>query len=404
MYANVNAVLLDEIVARASGMSAEAFRRAALYEPLGLGATGARPHDGIVVPDLAEPYVPDGVGGWSRAANLLGIAADTLTTSLDDLTRWVLALRSGKVDGVSVTAAMAEPARLRDETSVHYGLGLAVRRYRGLTVLCHSGSQPGYKAHIAYVPERDVGVVILSNREDARPTALATAIMDEAIGNTSSSHPAREPSGRPEATAQALAGTYVDVDAGEWLELAVEGDVLRGETLGDPIFLYPERDGLFRHGDDYRAIVPAELYVEMGDGAGVLRLILGGQTLALRRFDAPSYMPDALAAFAGVYESREVASRHTVSVAGEALIVEYGLGCDEGLAFAMEPIAPDVFLVRPTAPGVAYRHVFRFERDAAGAVVAAVVTMERLKRWRLDRVAHDGTPSRGKETHGHENR
>jgi len=403
MYANVNAVLLEEIVARASGMPAEAFRRAVLYEPLGLGATGARPHEGIVVPDLAEPYVPDGIGGWSRATNLLGIAADTLTASLDDLTRWILALRSGAVDGVLLTAAMAEPARLRDDTSVHYGLGLAVRRYRGLTVLCHSGSQPGYKAHIAYVPERDLGVVILSNREDARPTALATAIMDEAIGNVPASHPMREARSRPGAIAQAraLVGTYVDVDAGEWLELAVEGDVLRGETLGDPIFLYPEREGVFRHGDDYRAIVPAELHVETG---GHLRLMLGSQTLALRRFVAPSYTPAALAAFAGVYESGEVASRHTVSVAGETLIVEYGLGRDEGLAFLMEPIAPDVFLVRPTAPGIAYRHVFRFERDAAGTVMAAVVTLERLKGWRLERVGPGATPSRGKETHGHENR
>jgi hypothetical protein len=256
------------------------------------------------------------------------------------------------------------------------------------------------------VPERALGVVILSNREDARPTALATAIMDEAIENFPASQPAREAGRRPGATTQAkaLAGTYVDVDAGEWLELAAEGDVLRGETLGDPISLYPERDGLFRHGDDYRAIVPAELYVETGGATGDLRLILGGQTLALRRFDAPRYTPDALAAFAGVYESLEVASRHTVSVAGQALVAEYGLGCDEGLAFTMEPIAPDVFLVRPTAPGIAYRHVFRFERDPAGAVVAAVVTMERLKRWRLERVAHDVTPSRGKETHGHENR
>ena len=52
-----------------------------------------------MVPDLAEPYVPDGAGGWSRATNLLGIAADTLTTSPEDLTRWVLALRTGAVGG-----------------------------------------------------------------------------------------------------------------------------------------------------------------------------------------------------------------------------------------------------------------------------------------------------------------
>jgi hypothetical protein len=43
--------------------------------------------------------------------------------------------------------------------------------------------------------------------------------------------------------------------------------------------------------------------------------------------------------------------------------------------------------VEPTGPGIAYRHVFRFERDGAGAVVAAVVTMERLKGVRLVRTA-----------------
>ena len=193
MYANVNVLLLDELVARVSGMPAEAFRRAVLYEPLGLVDTAARPHEGLVVPDMAEPYVPDGAGGWSRATDLLGIAADPLTTSPEDLTRWVLALRAGAVGGIAVTAAMAERTRLRDGTPIHYGLGLAVRRYRGLTVLCHSGSQPGYKAHIAYVPERDVGVVILSNREDTRPAALAASILEEAIGRDfPGPHPAAE--------------------------------------------------------------------------------------------------------------------------------------------------------------------------------------------------------------------
>jgi len=46
-----------------------------------------------------------------------------------------------------------------------------------------------------------------------------------------------------------------------------------------------------------------------------------------------------------------------------------------------------VFLVEPTGPGIAYRHVFRFERDGAGTVAAAVVTMERLKGVRLARTA-----------------
>jgi D-aminopeptidase len=394
MYANVNAVLLEAVIARVSGTSAEAFRRAALYEPLGLTATGARAHEGVVLPDLAEPYVADGAGGWSRATDLLGIAADTLTTSLDDLTRWLVALRTGVVGGVEVTAAMAERTRLKDGTPVHYGLGLAVRRYRGLTVLCHSGSQPGYKAHIAYVPARDVGLVILSNREHTSPTALAAAIMDEVIGDDfPSSHPAgarghASNAGFTPEEAMAIDGTYVDLDTGEWASVAMDGGVLRAETLGDPLFLYRAADGMFRDGDDYRATVPAELRVEIGPGPfdATCRLRLGGQALVLRKWSAREHAPDALAAFAGRYESPEIDSRHRMSVQGSTLIVEYDPGGDRGLAFPMEPVAPDVFLVRPMAPGIAYRHVFRFERDAAGTVAGAVVTMERLKGVRLDKV------------------
>jgi D-aminopeptidase len=125
MYGNVNMLLLDELVARVSGMPTQAFCRTALYERLDLVHTAARPHEGVVVPELAEPYVPDGAGGWTRATHLLGIAADTLTTTPEDLTRWVLALRAGAIGGIPVTAAMAERTRLRDGTPVHYGLGLA---------------------------------------------------------------------------------------------------------------------------------------------------------------------------------------------------------------------------------------------------------------------------------------
>jgi len=376
MYANVNVLLLDELIARVSGMPADAFRRAALYEPLGLTATSARPHEGILVPDLAEPYVPDGRGGWSRSHDLL-------------------ALRAGTVNGVAVTAAMAEPARLRDGTPIHYGLGLAVRRYRGLTVLCHTGSQPGYKAHLAYVPARDLGVVILSNREDTSPAALAASVMAELIGDDfPAPHPAAAAGRRagaialPAAQRSAIEGSYVDLETGEWAALTLQDGVLRGETLGDPVVLYDDGAGALRDGDDYRATVPVELRVEPGPGPDdvTCRVNLGGQRVALRKCHPPRYAADALAAFTGRYENAEIGSRHVIRVRDGALIVEYGPGADRALGFVMEPVAPDIFLVRPTAPGIAYRHVFRFERGDDGAVTGAVVTMERLKGVRLRRV------------------
>jgi hypothetical protein len=154
------------------------------------------------------------------------------------------------------------------------------------------------------------------------------------------------------------------------------------------VFLYDEGGGVFRDGDDYRATVPVELRMELGPHPGdvTCRMNLGGQRIALRRCDAPVYSADALGAFTGRYESSEIGSRHSIRIQDGALTLEYGPGADRALRFVMEPIAPDMFLVRPTAPGIAYRHVFRFERGDDGAVVGAVVTLERLKGVRLRRV------------------
>jgi CubicO group peptidase (beta-lactamase class C family) len=372
LYTNVNHVLLEEIVRRAGGDPPDAFRRAVLYKPLGLAAA-SRPHDGLTLDDLAEPYaLHDGV--WRRSHDLLGIAGDVLTASLDDLVRWVLTLRSGSIGDVPITAAMARPARLADGTPLYYGLGLAVRRYRGLTVLCHTGTQPGYKAHIAFAPERDLGIVVLANREAVRPAPLTAQVMDAVL---SGDFPAAMPRSVG-AVDPALAGTYVDADSGEFLSIAVADGMLQAETCGDTLYLYRGADGVYRDADDYRAGIPATLRFEDTQRC---RLELGGLRANLQRH-APARLE--LDDYVGRYENAAIDSVHTVTRAGERLFIQYGPGFDAARRFVMQPIAPDIFLVRPTAPGVAHRHVFRFRREA-GRVTQAAVTMERLKRVRLSR-------------------
>ncbi|MBL8687493.1 MAG: serine hydrolase [Rhodospirillaceae bacterium] len=381
MYANVNFVLLEEILRRLAG-DADALRRDAIYRPLGLAGTADRPHEGIVLANLAQPYVADGKDGWTRATDLLGISGDTLTTSLDDMARWVAAFGRGQVGDLDLRP-MAEPARLADGRAIHYGLGLCIRPYRGLTVLGHTGSQPGYKTHIAYVPALNVGVVVLSNREDTRASALAVEILDAVAGGFPSPHPAKTSRKAPH-RAESLPGVYVEPETGEWMQVTLGADgVLTCETLGDSLWLYEEAPGIFRHGDDYRCDTPADA-VFSHDGC---RLHRGGHVNAMVKQKPVIYTPAQLAAFAGDYASAAIASHHEVRLAGGGLSIRYGLGFDRDRVFAMQPVAPDIFLVRPTAPGVAHRHVFRFERDGAGAVTGMQVTLDRLKGVRLERVA-----------------
>jgi CubicO group peptidase (beta-lactamase class C family) len=394
LYCNAGFVLLGDILRRVTGQDIDAFRRVEIYDKLGLTATAARSHDGIVLPNLAEGYVRDGTSGksgpWCRATEILGISGDTLTSSLADMTLWLGALRAGRIGQIAVTEAMATRCTLANGRPIHYGLGLAIRRYRGLTLLCHSGTQPGYKAHITYTPERDVGVVVLANREDLQPSALALAALEAVLeGEFRTSFPAAAlpPGGN---SWDWTARDYVDPHTGEWMRLSAEDGVLRGETLGDPFRLYPQPDGTFRDSDDYVATVPVALRPEW-DGPGapeICHVDLGGQACRFVRAEAPTLTADDLAQYTGIYRNAEIGSRHRIRAAPEGgLTIEYGPPFERVMRFPLQPIHQDIFLARPTAPGVSHRHIFRFQRDKSGRVTSAIVTMERLKGVRLARGA-----------------
>ena len=241
LYCNTGFVLAAEILRRASGLeSADAWRRQALYAPLGLAATGARPSDDQVVPGLATGYVSDGQGGWRIGTNLLGIAGDVVTSSLEDMARWI----GSWCAGAGYLRSMAQAALLADNSVIHYGLGVEIRRYRGLRVLNHPGSQPGWKAHVAHVPERGLGFVMLSNREDSTPTrrfpAVAEIMLDGGL-------PRRHPGALAEMQRAhtfihmdkpaRIDGLYANEASGELLWLKMVDGGFEVETLGDPVRL-----------------------------------------------------------------------------------------------------------------------------------------------------------------------
>ncbi|ETW97420.1 MAG: hypothetical protein ETSY1_22765 [Candidatus Entotheonella factor] len=229
IYNNTNFVLLAEIIRRITGLDADAFRREVIYKPLGMQATGARASDDQVLPNLATGYVASGTGRFVSGVNLLGIAGDVVTTCLDDMVKWVNAWRAGVIGNVSITEQMAQRAAVGNGDDVFYGLGLAVRDYRGWRLYCHSGSQPGYKTHLAYMPDQDFGFVLLSNREEIRPTARCVEVMEALYqAEFSRPHPAvavseqLQQSGFAPDQLQQLSGTYLEPVAGEVMRLRLQ--------------------------------------------------------------------------------------------------------------------------------------------------------------------------------------
>jgi len=63
-----------------------------------------------------------------------------------------------------------------------YALGWRIYDYGGHALINHSGTVEGYAAQIAWLPERDVGIVILANTRAERVWRILPAFLDNELG------------------------------------------------------------------------------------------------------------------------------------------------------------------------------------------------------------------------------
>jgi CubicO group peptidase (beta-lactamase class C family) len=378
VYTNIQFNLCALAIARTTGKTFGAALAELIFEPLGMTRTVIRDDPETMLDGLACPYIKDGAE-WRRGAWAFGVSgAGGLVSDLDDLVRWNRALRAGSVNGIPI-AAMTERGQLVDGAKVNYGMGLGIRTWRGLTVWVHGGSLPGYKANVARVPERDLGFILLSNREDADPYKRLQRFLELTLGEAIPPSPAP---GLDEATLGALEGTFVDTVSGEPLTLSRNGAGLAGDKLGYALSLAPQGGGVFH--DDWSNF-GTTIRVESADSGPHLHVDFGGQRGVYLPASPPALSEAELDAFAGRYLCPALATEHTVMRRNDGLVVRFGPAFHKEAELAMSPLGPDLFHAKGGRPGWVSQHVLRFAR-AGGAVVGYRISSDRLKDIAFTRV------------------
>src|SRR5262249_50958508 len=153
------------------------------------------------LPDVATPHLfQNGAAIPIAYRNIDNIApAGSINSSVLDMARWLrFVLAKGTFNGQQ----LIRPATLReiespqtivpapDDTlmpSTHfraYGLGIGMSDYLGVKVLSHTGGIDGMLSQVTFVPERNFGVVILTNTEGHNNlfAALARRVLDAYLG------------------------------------------------------------------------------------------------------------------------------------------------------------------------------------------------------------------------------
>ena len=183
-YSNSNYALLAAIIERTTGKRYEQFLAEALFEPLALTSLhhcAPLPTE----PHHARGYVLDGERITSAPAeNMNWIRGDGgMCASAEDLARWARALATGRAVTRDTYRRMVRSERLGDGIIPEYGFALSLVPLDGKhRRISHGGRMAGFTGVLAYYPDHDVAIAILTNRSGLWLEAVEQAIARAVFG------------------------------------------------------------------------------------------------------------------------------------------------------------------------------------------------------------------------------
>ena len=181
-YSNANYAALADVVARASGMTYDAYLRRKVFEPLGMASSGAGL--GAQRAPLATPY--SGATAYTVPTPTLSLdlfyGAGSVVASAADLARWDAALLQGRFLGTRARNDLWTAGRLANGNAVPYAMGFVPESLAGHREVWHNGLTPlaGGYCYNAIFPDDDLAVIVLSNGSDFsdRPEAMVREVID----------------------------------------------------------------------------------------------------------------------------------------------------------------------------------------------------------------------------------
>ncbi len=183
-YSNSGYILLTAIVEKASGRSWTDYVSEHLFRPAGMMASSAAINGGLLPNEPGVGYQPEG-DGWVSAFPISltwPLGAGAIRSSVHDLWKWNTAIHKGKL----LTPAMREkaftPYRLADGSLTDYGYGWMFSNVQGSLTHEHSGGIDGSTTNSLYLPQEDLYVAVLVNRQAFDASVLAPTLAAIALG------------------------------------------------------------------------------------------------------------------------------------------------------------------------------------------------------------------------------
>ncbi|MGA8090205.1 MAG: serine hydrolase [Terracidiphilus sp.] len=278
-YSNSNFIVLGVVIEKVSGKKYADLLRERIFEPLGMKDSGLD-SDELVLPKRAEGYRPGPHGIEIARSESMSIpwSAGSIYSTTGDLLKWEHGLFGGKILNAESLKLMTTPGK------GDYGLGVFIQNRDGIRIVSHGGGIEGFNTHLAYAPEKQIAVVVLSNVNGGAPGTMGGQLMDTVLGKPVVLASERKPVPISKEELTKFVGVY-DTAPTFSLTIAIAGDHLTGQGTGQPaidMMYQGVKDG---HPSFFIAQVGAEIeFVPDASGAiGSLILHQGGQNIPAKK-------------------------------------------------------------------------------------------------------------------------
>lgn len=197
-YSNIAFLTAGKIIEKVSGKSWDEYVKTNFIQPLEMNRTLTSTSQIKHTTNVATPYfLEDGKNHELDWVNWDNIApAGALISSVNDFAKWLrLNINNGTYNNKTyftskslntlTTPNINFNVKNNDE-KIHfksYGLGWSLQDYQGYKIVAHGGGYDGMISKSFWIPEKKIGVVILTNNLNWLPSALTNKILDVLLTN-----------------------------------------------------------------------------------------------------------------------------------------------------------------------------------------------------------------------------
>jgi CubicO group peptidase (beta-lactamase class C family) len=360
-YSNSNYVLLAFIVERLSKQSFSDFTRTKFYEPLQMTNTKWRYNFKEVIKNRAIAYAKY-KDNWYQDMPFENVhGPGGMLTITSDLFKWNQLLVKKNVGNDVFASSRVQHGVLNNGNEIVYSGGVSVGIFNGTQEVSHSGATAGYRAWLAYYPEKKLSVVILSNDGSFGPVGAGRQLAGIFIPAVKTNTIKPKSTIVDETDLKKFAGIYREVRGYDVMNIEYKENKLR---LGSREFSASHQDTLFL--DNMRVVFKKKgmLVVNPVSDSSTYKIVM-----------PPDSTARSLQTFAGLYYSKETDANWIVEFKDGSLSVKQG----NLVSFKLIPVFRDAF-------STGNNGLVEFRRDKKGKITGLYVSIPRAEKIPFERM------------------